>query len=106
MPVRKHGLDSPTFGPDQLEDRSKGDALSICAQRPKSPKRLIAWLAAFGGILLGALGGDAAPGQSGRAADAERAVLTVDLSSIDKAYAEAKFVFELAGDPKGYQTFK
>src|SRR5262249_4104602 len=36
----------------------------------------------------------------------ERAVLTAELSSIDKAYAEAKFVFDLVGDPNGFQTLK
>jgi hypothetical protein len=81
--------------------------LSTCAQRPNSRNRFIIWFAAIG--LLNALGanpGNTALGQSNRAAEAERAVLTVDLSSIDKAYAEAKFVFDLVGDSKGYQTFK
>src|SRR5262245_56619553 len=84
----------------------EGDAVSDCTMRPKDLIRWTVWCAAIGLIVPGALPEDTALALSGRADDAGRAVVTAQLSSIDKAYAEAKFVFDLVGDQKGYETLK
>ena len=68
--------------------------------------RLTIWITAIGGSLLAGGAPPPALAETPRAAGGERPVLTVDLSSVNKAYADAKFVFDLVGDQKGYQTFK
>ncbi|MGE5194181.1 MAG: hypothetical protein ACM3U2_16920 [Deltaproteobacteria bacterium] len=64
-------------------------------------------LGAIGGFLLAALTGPPAQGQPrGSSGNHERPVVQVEIPGIDKAYAEAKFIFDLVGDKKGYDTFK
>lgn len=58
-----------------------------------------------GGCLLCVL---AAPGwsQSRQSSGSERPIVTAELPSINRGYDDVKYLFELAGDQKGYQTFK